>query len=889
MMRIQEGVSLVGRTKVIDGILTALHDPAGFGAMVVGEPGVGKTALAHAVVQQLGGAAEVFPITGGSSLRRIPFGALSPYLQGLSVEEVGSPVAILRSLMKHLPAPRGRSSLLPLFVVDDAHELDESTCALLAQLVSARRARLLILSRAAPHPPAEFLALSRDGLLVRFDLEPLDASAVDELCRQVLGGNVLTGTSNLLAGATGGNPLFLLTLLTQGRGQGYLVERNGVWRMVGQPSVDLRLVDLIQSQLRQRSAPDLAALEVVALAEPIALNALSRCADPDSVRNLQDDQLITVGPAPERVVSLSHPLYSEVLRTSVPTARSIAIRRAVLEVLDPRTESLEGFLRSVAWGLDCGVPPDDQSLLRAAVVANRLNDPGFALRAARAVSAPGLRGRALVEIARAQIARGNLGYARELVDEARLRCTNLLVAKEATLLSFDIRLRLGESPEDLRRDIDQWDSLIEAIESTGRSRALPDAAATSHLGARLLRCYVLLLEGQLHGLERPLRDAVESRHGSAETRTGALALLGELLASTGRPVSGAACTAEALALIDAEDHQLLTYREFVASRHILSLVHAGEWNSARAVFENYARHSPRNHSYFAGWSDLFEGIAALRSGRTGAARDRLLLAVEGLRESDVTQVLTMATGLAAFACAAASDTTRAKTLIDEYTTVPKRGSREMRLTGRIYALAAGALFGESHRVAAELRQIADGAAADGMLEVAATALEQAARLGDSGAFAPLAELTGHFEGREGAVLNAFAAAARDQDPVRLAEAATTAEEAGYLPLAGACLRLAAELWTSQGAGQKARNAQTRLTAVLSRTDQPAAGTAGSAPGTRLTRREQDIVSLVAEGYSNRDIAERQNVSVRTVEGHLYRIFAKLGINRREELQHSQDR
>ncbi|WP_159615763.1 helix-turn-helix transcriptional regulator [Arthrobacter zhaoguopingii] len=889
MMRIQEGVPLVGRSKIIDGILTALHDPAGFGAMVVGEPGVGKTALARAVVQQLGGAAEVFPITGGSSLRRIPFGALSPYLQGLSVEEVGSPVAILRSLMKHLPAPRGRSPHLPLFVVDDAHELDESTCALLAQLVSARRARLLILSRAAPHPPAEFLALSRDGLLMRFDLEPLDDSAVDELCRQVLGGNVLTGTSNLLAGATGGNPLFLLTLLTQGRGQGYLVERNGVWRMVGQPSVDLRLVDLIQSQLRQRSAPDLAALEVVALAEPIALKALSRCADPDSVRNLQDDQLITVGPAPERLVSLSHPLYSEVLRTSVPTARSMAIRRAVLEVLDPRTESLEGFLRSVAWGLDCGVPPDDPSLLRAAVVANRLNDPGFALRAARAVSAPGLRGRALVEIARAQIARGNLGYARELVDEARLRCTNLLVAKEATLLSFDIRLRLGESSEDLRRDIDQWDFLIQAIESTGRSRALTAAAGTSHLGARLLRCYVLLLEGKLHGLERPLREAVASAHGSAETRTGALALLGELLASTGRPVSGAACTAEALALIDAEDHQLLTYREFVASRHILSLVHAGEWSSARAVFENYARHSSRNPSYFAGWSDLFEGIAALRSGRTGAARDRLLLAVEGLRESDVTQVLTMATGLAAFACAAASDTARARALIDEYTTVPNRGSRQMRLTGRIYALVAGALLGEPHGVAAELRQIADSAAADGMLEVAATALEQAARLGDSGAFAPLAALTGHFEGREGAVLNAFAAAARDSDPVRLAEAATTAEDAGYLPLAGACLRLAAELWTSRGAGQKARSAQTRLTAVLSRTDQPAVGTAGSAPGARLTRREQDIVSLVAEGYSNRDIAERQNVSVRTVEGHLYRIFAKLGISRREELQHSQDR
>jgi DNA-binding CsgD family transcriptional regulator len=355
-------------------------------------------------------------------------------------------------------------------------------------------------------------------------------------------------------------------------------------------------------------------------------------------------------------------------------------------------------------------------------------------------------------------------------------------------------------------------------------------------------------------------------------------------------VAGAACTAEALALIDAQDHRLLTYREFVASRHIMSLVHAGEWGKARAVFEDHAQHSPRNPAYFAGWSDLFEGIAALRSGKTGAARDRLLLAVEGIRESDVTQVLTMATGLASFACAVAADTARAKALIDEYNAVPKRGSREMRLTGRIYTLAAGALLGGTGGVAAELRQIADGAAADGMFEVASTALEQAARLGESSAFAPLAALTEHFEGREGAALHAFAAAARDRDPARLTAAATTAEDYGYLPLAAACLTLAADLWSSRGAGQKARSAQTRLTALLSGTDQPASGRPdGSDPGARLTRREQDIVSLVAEGYSNREIAERQNVSVRTVEGHLYRIFAKRGISRREELQHTRDR
>jgi FixJ family two-component response regulator len=43
--------------------------------------------------------------------------------------------------------------------------------------------------------------------------------------------------------------------------------------------------------------------------------------------------------------------------------------------------------------------------------------------------------------------------------------------------------------------------------------------------------------------------------------------------------------------------------------------------------------------------------------------------------------------------------------------------------------------------------------------------------------------------------------------------------------------------------------------------------------------------LAAAGLSNRQIAERLSVSVRTVGGRIFRIFAKLGIERREQLIH----
>jgi DNA-binding NarL/FixJ family response regulator len=52
---------------------------------------------------------------------------------------------------------------------------------------------------------------------------------------------------------------------------------------------------------------------------------------------------------------------------------------------------------------------------------------------------------------------------------------------------------------------------------------------------------------------------------------------------------------------------------------------------------------------------------------------------------------------------------------------------------------------------------------------------------------------------------------------------------------------------------------------------------------RLTRREREIARLAAAGSSNREIAERVQLSLRTVENHLQRAFVKLGVNDRSNL------
>ena len=49
---------------------------------------------------------------------------------------------------------------------------------------------------------------------------------------------------------------------------------------------------------------------------------------------------------------------------------------------------------------------------------------------------------------------------------------------------------------------------------------------------------------------------------------------------------------------------------------------------------------------------------------------------------------------------------------------------------------------------------------------------------------------------------------------------------------------------------------------------------------RLTPREIEVLSLIAQGYSSKDASDLLFVSKRTVDGHLASVYGKLGVNNR---------
>src|SRR4051794_2343781 len=64
---------------------------------------------------------------------------------------------------------------------------------------------------------------------------------------------------------------------------------------------------------------------------------------------------------------------------------------------------------------------------------------------------------------------------------------------------------------------------------------------------------------------------------------------------------------------------------------------------------------------------------------------------------------------------------------------------------------------------------------------------------------------------------------------------------------------------------------------------PALRVLGAGGQDLLTYREEQVVALVADGLSNRDVATELGLSEHTVKKYLFRIFDKLGISNRVEL------
>jgi DNA-binding CsgD family transcriptional regulator len=179
---------------------------------------------------------------------------------------------------------------------------------------------------------------------------------------------------------------------------------------------------------------------------------------------------------------------------------------------------------------------------------------------------------------------------------------------------------------------------------------------------------------------------------------------------------------------------------------------------------------------------------------------------------------------------------------------------------------------------------AETAAASGRFAAEVICLQTATQFGDRSAASRLRELEAIVEGPRVGCAARFAAALHDGNADELAAVSKDFESVGDLVAAVDAAAQAAIAYRSQDLRGSALGCVNRAEALAQQcggADTPALRQAREP--LPLTDREREIVVLLSQGQSNRDIAARLTLSIRTVEGHIYKAMTKTGTASREEL------
>lgn len=836
---------LTGRDEELRSVAAAIR-PGAAGIVVAGPAGVGKTRLAREALAGTGGrGATVVWAHGSTAARPLPLGAFAGLLDvpaGDAAETIGR---ALDQLARQQPL---------VLAVDDAHLLDEHSAIVLHRVVVRRLAPAVVTLRTGEPAPDTVTSLWKDDHLPRVDLAPLDVAETTSLVARVLGGPVESASAHRLWTLTQGSPLFMRHLLAGEVSAGRFTPASGIWRWTSEPAISPELAGLLEHQIGGLAARVQDVVDLVALAEPVAVTTLSALTSPADLEEAEDRGLVRTDGL---VARLAHPLYGEVRRAAMGTLRARRLRGQVAQTLDAAPDPIPRALLV----LESDLAPEPALFLQAAEAATRMYDLPLAERLARAAAATGDPGARLVHAAALSwLSRGDEAEAilGDIADSAPDPATRALVQLHRTGNLLFTMARPGEA----RR-------ALAAAEATGAAplhvaaMGLALAAAAGEVSPVLARGPELLHDELPDDLARIL---VASAVSAVAAVTGKPGLLDEASVVGGLTADRVPTVIPGFGLAD---FQVLGHRL------------AGTPDRG----EDLARRMQAASADLPGPARLMglvvAGHAALAGGRV---RDALLLLREawaGLADSGHEFRFRCRT-LLATTWAQAGQAAQAAPLVAGIV-AGRHPAYRLYVPDDLLARAWGAAAEGSttealgHAVAA-----ADLARETGASAYEVLAWQTAVQLGDATAALPrltaLAPL-----GPRAVVARAHARAWADEDGATLLEAADAWTRLGDLVAAGDAAAQAADVHRRQGRQGSALSAAALAEKLAGRSGARTPALAIAVHPLPLTTREREIVALAARGLSNKDIAERLTVSVRTVEGHLYRAGLKLGVSERTAL------
>lgn len=774
--------------------------------------------------------------------------------------DAGAPLGVLRGAV--LRGLRVLTAGRPIIVrVDGADQLDPLSAAVLAGLAHQEDLQLVATLRDHVAGRSPWVELWRDGVADRLDLAPLARSQVDTWVGERLGGSVSAEAAYQLWRASGGNPLQLVESTSSALAGGTLHHEAGVWLWSGDLAVSRRMTELVLHEIRGLDAAARRALDLVAVARGMDRDVLERIVAPPVVDALLDEGHVTVQPARQgpdhrsRVPQLRcSPMYVRVLRE----LSTVAQRREIIQTLrmvrgDLETTSESELMRSVGAALECGLAEPPARIVLALQAGLRAGNAEFVARLAT--------------------------IALPVVDRGTPERLDVLRARAVAWRFLDQPDRCLQDLARLRTEIDEVvlddARYVEHVIGTAETRAAIEQYHRDDLGAALgvlafayqelaerlggevpadiaLRFQVmrLLCLGCAGRFDEVRPDALAVLDGPGSGSLAVLPLVPLVimdLAQVGRlhEAQDLAQLYTGIALVGVEAAPWAAAE--ILNAGFLTLVGLGEVELAEQVVAVLSDDdAPFNTERTAG--HLARGGLATLRGRWSDARTELHSANVQLAASDVIGLSAMSLASEAVAAIASGDAASGRALLARAERAP------VRLFGAYTAAEIKLLHLDAH---AWLRSpdlfdralaVADWAAARGLGRVELDAVHRAV-------------LALHADGRtsRGAALLERAHAVAAEVDGRRAEALLAHVTAMF-------------------------TADRDLIMVATRE----LGACGvwlplTQPAVALTRREQEIAGLAAGGLSSKEIAVRLVLSVRTVDSHLSRIFAKAGVRNRREL------